>query len=394
LNYGSQDTATPITQASAQGEICAREFSSGNRTRIRWEQGVIQSINPSDAETSSWIAPGLFDLQINGFGGVDFQQDGLSVEDLLRASRALRATGCTRFLLTLITAEWKTLTSRLRHLRTLRAQSAELQAAIAGWHVEGPFLSKEPGFHGAHDPTLHVEPTPEHILELRSITEDDTLLLTMSPEVNGVNRAIRIAVERNIRVSIGHTNASVEQLGEAIKSGATGFTHLGNGCPRLLDRHDNILWRIVDRGDLMVSLIPDKIHVSPALFRLVHRLVDAESIFYITDAMAAAGMPAGKFTLGKLLVEVGPDQVVRQPGQSLFAGSALKPIDGVFRAAEMLRRPWQDVWRRFSEVPAAFMGIRNELVVGQPADFCLLKSPGNAAIPEIQVYKAGILSAT
>jgi N-acetylglucosamine-6-phosphate deacetylase len=85
--------------------------------------------------------------------------------------------------------------------------------------------------------------------------------------------------------------------------------------------------------------------------------------------------------------------VVRQPGQSLFAGSALKPIDGVIRAAEMLRSPWQDVWHRFSEAPAAFMGIRNELVVGQPADFCLLKSSGNAAIPEIQVYKAGNSSA-
>src|SRR5258706_6057813 len=379
-----------MNEVRAQGEVCGRHYSSGEFMKLEWDGGVITRFESVDVEPRVWLAPGLFDLQINGFGGIDFQQDGLSVEDLLRASRALRASGCTRFLLTLITAEWKTLTSRLRHLRSLRAQSAELQSAIAGWHVEGPFLSKEAGFHGAHDPALLVEPTPEHILELRSIADDDPLLLTMSPEVNGVNRAIRIAIEQNIKVSIGHTNASTAQIEAAVKAGATGFTHLGNGCPRLLDRHDNILWRILDRCDLMVSLIPDKIHVSPALFRLVHRLIDTQPIYYMTDAMAAAGMPPGKFTLGKLEVEVSPDQVVRQPGQCLFAGSALKPIDGAFRAADMLGTRWQDVWGRFSEAPAAFMGLRNELAVGQPADFCLLNLSNGAGTPEIRVYKAGI----
>jgi N-acetylglucosamine-6-phosphate deacetylase len=113
-------------------------------------------------------------------------------------------------------------------------------------------------------------------------------------------------------------------------------------------------------------------HVSPTFFRLIHRLMPAEKIVYITDAMAAAGAPPGHYTLGAMEVEVGPDEIVRQPGHTNFAGSALRSIDAVFRAAAMLSVPWQEVWRRMSELPARFMGLRHELAVGQPATFCLL----------------------
>ena len=378
-----------MTSTANIGEACGLYQATGQPLRVRWVDGRISDVGGADGTPDCWIAPGLFDIQTNGFGGIDFQQDGLSEEQLLRAVRKIQASGCTRLLLTLITADWPSLTSRLRNLRDLRANSLELQSAIAGWHIEGPFLSKEPGFHGAHDPALLIEPTPEHILELRSITENDPLLLTMSPEVKGVNQAIQLATARGIKVSIGHTNASAPQIEEAIQAGATAFTHLANGCPRLLDRHDNILWRILSRNDLIVSLIPDGIHVSPALFQLMHRLIARDSICYTTDAMSAAGMPPGRFTLGKLNVEVGADQVVRQPGQNLFAGSALTPIEGVVRAAKMLDLRWQEVWSRLSQTPAKFMGIQHELAVGQPADFCLLRCNGAGTITELQVYKNG-----
>ena len=92
--------------------------------------------------------------------------------------------------------------------------------------------------------------------------------------------------------------------------------------------------------------------------------------------MSAAGAPPGKYSIGKMEMEVGADQIVRQPGKTNFAGSALRPIDGIFRAAQMLNRPWQEVWPRLSEVPAKVMDLRSELTVGEPADFCLLKVSG------------------
>jgi N-acetylglucosamine-6-phosphate deacetylase len=319
-----------------------------------------------------WVAPGLFDLQVNGYGGIDFQQDDLQVADLLTAARGLRAAGCTRFFVALITDDWSRLMNRLRHLRALRAQSAELRAAIAGWHIEGPFLSAEPGFHGAHQPSWMRDPSPEHILELRAAAGDDPVLLTLAPERRGVLKAIELAVAQGVTVSLGHTNASAEVLRQAVAAGARAFTHLGNGCPRTLDRHDNILWRVLETPGLMVSLIPDRIHVSPPFFRLAHRLLGLESIYYTSDAMSAAGAPPGTYRLGHLKLEVGADQVVRQPGQSLFAGSALRPVEGVFRAAEMLGCSWQEAWLRFSEAPARLLGLRNGLAVGQPVDFCLV----------------------
>jgi N-acetylglucosamine-6-phosphate deacetylase len=166
------------------------------------------------------------------------------------------------------------------------------------------------------------------------------------------------------------------------------FTHLGNGCPRDLDRHDNIVLRVFETPGLIPSLIPDRIHVSPALFRLQHRAL-GNSVFYTSDAMAAAGAPPGRYPIGKLIVEVGVDQIVRQPGRTNFAGSALRPADGVFRAAEMLNCPWQEAWPRLSTVPAQLMGLRHELAVGFPATFCLLTIASGGQLLDLKTYWNG-----
>src|SRR5437773_6198798 len=374
-----------------RGEICARHYATGKGVALEWQDGVITNLRATTKAVANekWIAPTLVDLQVNGFAGVDFQQDNLTVDQLLAATRALRASGCGRFLLTLVTDEWPRLTARLRHLRKLRSKSTELEHAIAGWHVEGPFLSSEPGFHGAHDPALMLDPTPEKIRQLRSLTENDALLLTLAPERKNALEAIALATSLGIKVSLGHTNASTEVLHQAVAAGATCFTHLGNACPQQLDRHDNILWRALDAPGLTVSLIPDQIHVSPALFRFVHRALDAGSIYYTTDAMAAAGASPGRYTLGALEVEVGADQIVRQPGKDNYAGSALSPIDGVFRAAQMLDCDWRKVWEGFSMRPAKFIGVPHGLAAGCPADFCLLETNDDGRLASVRVFARG-----
>lgn len=374
-----------------EGEISAWHFASREPVHLRWANGTITHLEPATDKppTDLWLAPGLFDLQVNGYGGVDFQQDNLSLDELLTATKQLRLSGCTRFFPTLITDEWSKLTARLRRLKKLREQSAELQSAIAGWHVEGPFLSSEPGYHGAHNPALMVDPTPAHIRELRALTENDPLLLTVAPERAGALEAIALATSLGITVSLGHTDASADILRRAVDAGATGFTHLGNGCPRELDRHDNILWRVLDTAGLTVGLIHDGIHVSPALFRLLHRCLGSQAIYYTTDAMSAAGAPPGRYNLGALEMEVGLDQIVRQPGKTNFAGSALQPCDGVFRAAQMLNISWQEAWIPASEKPAQLMGLSCGLEVGCPADLCLVRADGKNGFRELRVVAAG-----
>lgn len=370
------------------GEILARHYATGQPVRVAWNDGVITAVEPTPAAPADapWIAPALVDLQVNGFAGVDFQQDDLTLDQLLIAVRGLRAAGCGRFLLTLITDDWARLLARLRHVRSLRSTCAELGHAIAGWHVEGPFLSAKPGFCGAHDPRWMRDPTAEHIRELRQCTEGDPVLLTLAPERHGALDVIRLASALGIKVSLGHTDASLETLQCAVAAGAVAFTHLGNGCPRELDRHDNILWRVFDLlrppdAGLRVSLIPDAIHVSPALFRLAHREL-GDSIFFVSDAMAAAGSPPGRYPLGRLELEAGADRVVRFPGASNFAGSALRPDEGVQRAAKMLGSDWQKVWKQFSEVPASLMNLRSGLAVGAPADLCLVTRVGDTLTVE------------
>ncbi len=392
------------------GELHAFHYATGRPVRGTWRDGLITTLDEvtDPPEQKLWLAPSIVDLQINGYAGVDFQRDDVTTVELLHATRALLRDGCAHFLLTLITDEWPRLLARLRHCKKLRDESAELRAAIIGWHIEGPFLSEKPGFHGAHRPALMRDPTPRHMEELRAVTGDDRVLLTMAPERNGAREAMALATSLGLRVSLGHTDASAEMLSQAVAAGATGFTHLGNGCPRDLDRHDNILWRVCETPGLTVSFIPDGHHVSPAPFRLLHRLLmqgecrmtNGEGrmnskvpntgeqppddnpivirhssfvipIYYTTDAMAAAGAGPGRYRLGAVEVEVGADQIVRQPGQTNFAGSALTPIAGVFRAAQMLNCPWQECWQRFSDAPAQFIGFENQLRVGAKS-FCLV----------------------
>jgi N-acetylglucosamine-6-phosphate deacetylase len=139
----------------------------------------------------------------------------------------------------------------------------------------------------------------------------------------------------------------------------------------------------------MPSLIPDTHHVSPILFRHMHRALPADRIYYTTDAMSAAGAPPGRYTIGAIELEVGADQIVRQPGKPNFAGSALKPVDGILRAARMLGKSWREVWPHFAQRPAELMGLRNEIAAGQPADFCIITENADGALREARLPDAG-----
>lgn len=363
----------------------------GGVVELSWEGGKITGIVhlAEGTATEVWLAPLLIDVQVNGYAGVDFQQDDLTEADLLAAVHGLQADGCGQILLTLITDEWSRLLARLKYIRALRNANAELRAAIPGWHIEGPFLSPEPGFKGAHNAAVMCDAKKRHIDELVAVTECDPVLLTVASEREGASEAIRYASSKGIKVSMGHTNASAESIAGATKAGAVGFTHLGNGCPRTLDRHDNIVWRVLDQRSLTVGIIPDGIHVSPAPFRLFYKTLGAESIYYTTDAMAAAGAPPGTYRIGAVEVEVGADQVVRLPGQPNFAGSALRPLEGVQRTAQMLGEQWQTVWPCFSTVPARMMGLDVAFETGKAASFCLIETDAAQLPKRIRVYLNG-----
>lgn len=371
--------------------ILARHYSDKRWIEVQ-PSGSGASVREADelGEGDWWIAPGLVDLQINGYAGVDFQSGKITSAQMRNVVDSLHRDGCTRFFITLITDEWEAMLQNLQRLHGLVHGNPDFEAAVAGWHIEGPFLSPEEGFKGAHNPDVMIDPVTEDLELIKEALGDDRVLITLAPERNGADDFIAYAKELGMRTSVGHTNPTEEQLETAVASGLSGITHLGNACPQQLDRHDNILWRLMDAGPLYTGLIADTVHVSPSLFRLIHKAVPKGKIYYTTDAMSAAGADPGLHRLGDLQLEVGSDQIVRLPGSTHFAGSALRPWQAVTRAADMLDTGWQNVWDHFSIVPCEFMGIRPGRDWLELGDFCLMRWEGNKCL-EWRTYLRGNL---
>ncbi len=354
----------------------AVDFRTGRAVRLTCADGRIAALEPLAGGPAGLpvLLPPLVDIQVNGYAGVDFQRDNCTAAELECAIEGLAVAGCGRILLTLITNRWEIMLARLRHYQALRAASPRLRQRIAGWHLEGPFMSPKPGFHGAHPPECMEAPSAARMHELKAVVGEEPTLLTMAPEWPEAPGAIRVARSLGFHVWLGHTDATVEQITAAVDAGAEGYTHLGNGCPGEIHRHDNIIFRVLDEPRLRASLIADRIHISPVLFRLMHQVLGPARICYTTDAMAAAGAGPGTYDLAGMRVEVGADGIVRQPGKANYAGSSLAPLEGIRRAAAMLRVAPVDVWPYFSTQPADFVGLPPALTIGAPADFCLLQA--------------------
>lgn len=269
----------------------------------------------------------FFDHQVNGFAGVDFQQPDLSAAQLGAALRALRERQ-TRILLTLITDRIDALCARLERLEALAREQPDADV-IAGYHLEGPYLSPLPGYHGAHPPELMKAPRIDEFERLWSAANGRIRLITLAPEWPGSEEFIRHVVGRGVRVAIGHSAADDATLDAAIAAGLTLCTHLGNAVPTELPRHDNIIQRLLARDELYASFIPDGIHLPPHILKNFVRAKPPDRVIFTTDAMAAAGAGPGSYRLGRLRVVVGDDGIVREPGQPNFAGSSLT-MDAAF----------------------------------------------------------------
>ncbi len=371
------------------GQIVGRELGSGVAMTLEWSGGVVTRMEQASTSGAGvpWLAPSLLDLQVNGYGGVDYQDPSISVEDLEQSVDRLKRHGCGGSLVTIISDEWGAMLDKLRRLVRFRNANPDLRHFIRGWHLEGPFLSSEEGFRGAHRAEVMRDPDLDLIRDMRSVIGPDLLLVTVAPERKGAIEFIRQCCQQGIQVSLGHSAASAHWVQLAVEAGARGITHFGNGCPQKWERHDNWFWTVVDCQDLYVGLIPDGIHLPKRVFRGMHRaLAGRNQVYYTTDAMSAAGAGAGRFPLAGQMFEVGEDQVVRQPGRPNFAGSALSPIDGVMRAQEMLQTSWETVWKRFSEAPAGFMGLDLRLRKGALANFCTVTLADSGSISGVDVY--------
>jgi N-acetylglucosamine-6-phosphate deacetylase len=293
--------------------------------------------------------PGFFDLQVNGFAGVDFNDPALGPEQVGHAIAAMRATGVTRFLAALISAP---LDSFSRCARTLASCS---DPGLAGVHLEGPYLSREA--RGAH-PAEHLAPASVEDFQRRQDAAGGRIrLVTLAPEIPGALGLIDYLVSSGVRVAIGHSAAHPSVIGEAVRAGATLSTHLGNGCPAVLPRHPNLLWEQLAADGLVAGLIVDGHHLSASVVKLMVRAKSLARTVLVTDATAAAGQPPGRYRLGQMPVELSPSGRVTLAGTDVLAGSALTLDAAVASTTRFTGHPLADVLPLATTQPARSVGL-------------------------------------
>lgn len=319
-------------------------------------------------------AAGFIDLQLNGYIGVDFNNTETTPSQILDATKALWKTGVTSYCPTIITGSGDHITGCIENLMLAADQHPEVDEAIAGLHIEGPFISPEDGPRGAH-PREHVRPPDWDEFKSWQKKADGLIrIVTLSPEWPEAIDFIGRAVDSGVIVAIGHTAATPAQIDAAVKAGARLSTHLGNGSHAKIDRHPNYIWEQLASDDLWASFIVDGHHLPPSVVKCFMRAKTADRSILVTDAIAAAGLPSGNYKLGDVAVEVTPERKVCLPGTPYLAGSVLEMHDAIANLVRFSDASLGDALRMASYNPAALLGRTDwtgSLEFGKRADIVL-----------------------
>jgi N-acetylglucosamine-6-phosphate deacetylase len=266
----------------------------------------------------------FFDLQVNGYAGVDFNSDDLDLVQMETACACLQRQEVDGILATVITDTIPAMERRLRKIASLYAESSLVSGIVKGIHIEGPFLNPSPGFRGAHPADAIVAAQSEIAERLLEAAGGLTKLVTLAPEGDTAMKTTRLLVDRGIVVSAGHTNASLLELQRAIDAGLSMFTHLGNGCPATLDRHNNIIQRALSLSkQLWICFIADGAHIPFFALKNYLKLIGLGRAVIVTDAISAASLGPGNYTLGRWELSIGDDLVARSADGSHLVGSTV-----------------------------------------------------------------------
>lgn len=309
--------------------------------------------------------PGFVDLQINGFVGIDFSSESLTEESFVHAGHALIARGTAAFLPTLITSSEARLHRNLSLIASALKKDTLLARHVLGFHLEGPFISPEPGAVGAHDPAAVLAPDIASFERLFAWSEGRLRLLTLAAETEGSEELARHAVKRGVAVSCGHQLAGPADLARLVEAGATALTHLGNGMPNLVHRHNNTLLAGLAEERLKIMFIPDGHHLPPHVLRVFARAAGAGRLIATSDASPAAGLPPGVHNVlgNKAVLE--PNGLLHNPEKQCLVGSSATLLVcmnvlhgmGLFTLDELLRmgfhNPLALIGRSPEDIPTA-----------------------------------------
>jgi N-acetylglucosamine-6-phosphate deacetylase len=345
--------------------VTGRDPATGRTLCVTTEGGVIAEVRLAEGTSDLWLAPGLVDLQVNGFAGHDVNDTEVSAETLVELVRALWRVGVTTVLPTVVTASERQITRAVAVIGRARDADPVVAHAIPYVHVEGPFLSDQEGPRGVHD-ARHIRPAS--IEELRR-WGDLVGMVTVSPHDEAAIEFIRAAARAGVRCAIGHTHASPEQITGAVDAGAELSTHLGNGAHALLARHPNYLWAQLADDRLAAGFIADGHHLPADTFKAMLRAKGLDRALLVSDCTELGGMPPGRYRTpvgGE--VDLSPDGRLSYVGTPFLAGASRSLADGVATAIAMADLTLTAALRLATANPGRFVGGRGLLRPGAPAD--------------------------
>ncbi len=272
------------------------------------------------------IIPGFVDLQVNGYLGVDFSSPDLTEDDFLHVCGELRQAGTAAFLATIVTSPLDIYRRNLPLIAGLM-DTPPAKGCVLGFHVEGPFLSPEPGARGVH-PVEHIRPPdPDIFDEMMELSGDSIRILTVGADVDHAEKLATHAVEMGVTVSLGHHIADEDDLSRMADAGAKALTHLGNGVPMMLNRHHNPVLAGLAEDRLTGMVITDGFHLPPSLIKIIIRCKGVSNLVVVSDAAPLAGMPPGRYH------SLGGDVILEKSGHlhdahsEYLAGSASTMLD-------------------------------------------------------------------
>ncbi|RBM47895.1 N-acetylglucosamine-6-phosphate deacetylase [Vibrio tarriae] len=325
------------------------------------DTGVITAIETYDAQRHADalnlgqvdLLPGLLDSHVHGSKGCDVMD--ATHESLNTLSLYFASLGVTAFVATTVTAPVAKIRAALTQVAKSK-QEGVAGAEILGAYLEGPYFTEKNK--GAHPTQWFRELALEELDDWISYSDNQLLKVALAPEKSGALEAIRYLDAHGVKVMLGHSDASYEQVQLALNAGAKGIVHCYNGMRGLHHRDPGVVGAGLLHPECYVEMIADGHHVHPAAIEVAHRCCGSRMTL-ITDAMCATGMPDGQYTLGEYQVEMQQGVVTTQSGG--LAGSTLTLLDGVKNIQRWLNLPVEQAWLMASLTPATSLGIQHQL---------------------------------
>ena len=310
---------------------------------------------------STYTGPGLVDLQVNGYAGIDFNasDEVFNSETFHMIREKMGARGVAISLPTYITASPERLESNCRAYAKLVEGDAALAAAFPKLHIEGPFISSVEGPRGAHPLEHACNPAdlPDLMKRLQEASGNRLGIVTLAPELPGALDLIAWCADNDIVASAGHTNATAADIRAAVEAGLKMSTHLGNGSHQTLPRMDNYIQAQLSEDDLYASFIADGHHIPFYTLKNFMRAKGFPKTVLVSDAIMAADCGPGRYALGDFEVEVSEELRCTKLGHAGLAGSALTMDMGVIYTTLHTDADFDEAWTMASTRPAALVGL-------------------------------------